>query len=273
MTKHEKVRLLLLKSCNDYSKEYTWRWLPAFPPFDEMVADKFLLGAILNFTMNHKEIWDNAKMLADDILFGPHSLWNTISVMSLNELQSIFRGDCTGEGCWRCGSRHWRASKQIYKNRQIRHYSLHPHPDVASESLWNMAHIIQDCYGGSAQKIWSGKPIIEVLSCLEKMGFEPPSNMIIVEALIATGQIEGENGSETDVSAIRVFGRVYDVDIYRINKIVFEMIGSDLARSRILDERAFGLGQYVCTPNNPKCSDCCLKEECAYAQNQSDGFR
>ena len=279
MTKNERVRKLLLENCSGYSRKYTWRWLPVLAgPADKIRANRFLLGARMDFWRDPEQAWKNTKILVEEILLDTNDLWNTIASMEQGKLHAIFRGDCMMEECRRHGCAYTRERQEALQNFPVRHSRLHPQPDEAAESVKAMARIISERYDGDARRVWRedkqgnwySLPADQVRSNLEEIGFEYSRTEAVVQALIHAGQINGENGWEADTNEIRVLGRVFaenEISTGEVFRIAHKMMAIEPPRPFILDERIFGLGQYVCELNDPKCPECCLRDECSYAQD------
>ena len=217
----------------------------------------------MDYAMLADQVWDNAEILAEDILEDPDDLWGTISAISLSEAAAIFRGrpalrfadrNCP---CRLCTTDPSRA-----------HRALHRFPKKTAEIIWTKARRIRDDYGGDARKIWNGLPTHEARQRLEDMGVWLNISRMIVGALRDTGHIEGKADLKTDANVRRVLGRVFtggSVSADKAFKIADTIIPGD---SWTIDGHLFFLGQDICMAQ-PLCSRCCLRDKCLYAQNRA----
>ena len=128
-----------------------------------------------------------------------------------------------------------------------------------------MAHVILNRYGGDPRKIWEGQETSEILQRLTDATFGPELSRMVAGALRDTGQVKGKGRRKADLNVTRVIGRVFTGskatpdETHAITDIM------EPGNSWIFDRRLFILGQYICTARDPRCSECCLKEECFYA--------
>lgn len=97
-------------------------------------ANKFFLGAILNYQIKAEKAWENAKRLSEKILGDPESLWEEITKVSLDE---------------------WNARKK--------EYSLHRYP-VGHQRVYTIGQQIVRLHQGDARNIWKGHSPNEILS-------------------------------------------------------------------------------------------------------------
>ena len=264
MTKHERVRKLLLEDCKSYSSDYSWLWLSAPGSIDSKEANKFLLGARIDYGIKADWAWESAEVLAEVVLGDPDHLWSAIVDTDLDELKAIFGGEHVGERCRRCAEGHadkWRSKSS---GMPTRHKMLHMWPNKAAEDVWEMARIIRDRYGGDARKIWDGLPVQEVLSRLEEATFGSNLSHMVVGALLDTKQIEGRGNLKADVNVMRVLGRVFTGNVIAPDEAHAIADMMEPGNTWIFDRRIFGLGQNICKKTNPSCEECCLNGECVY---------
>ena len=265
MTKHERVRKLLLEGCEE-SEDLEWPWLADNTGrVDRQNANKFLLGARIDYAIPAYRAWDNAKVLADTVLGDPDDLWSAIDNMGLDRLKAAFRGEHLGKACRRCAAGHDIVRKPTPSGAPDRHKALHMWPNRAAEYVWQMAHVIMDRYGGDPRKIWEDRETSEILQRLTDATFGPELSRMVAGALGDTGQVEGRGRLKADLNVTRVIGRVFTgskatpAETHAIADIM------ESGNSWIFDRRLFILGRYTCTSKDPHCSECCLQEECAYA--------
>lgn len=98
LTKDGRVRDILLgmRSGNE-------GWWPGLSDADgrratKIQANKFMLGAIMDYQMPADAVWENARILSEDLLGDPDDLWGTMARMPGDELAgcSAARRRCTG---------------------------------------------------------------------------------------------------------------------------------------------------------------------------------
>ena len=262
LTKYERVRKLL-EDCEIYSADYSWPWLSGLPgSVDKKGANKFLLGARMDYGIPADRAWENAEILAETVLGDPDNLWSAMVNTDLDELQAAFRGEHTGKECRRCKTE---TRQSASSGAAKRHKALHMWPNKTAEAVWKMARIIKDSYGGDARRIWDGLPPDEVLQRLEAATFGPNLSHMVAGALIDTRQIEGRGSLKADLNVTRVLGRVFTGSKTTPDEAHRIADAMEPGNSWILDRRLFGLGQYVCESRKPRCGECCLKGECVYA--------
>ena len=242
-TKIERIRQKLRemrKESDRHSVE--WPFLEMGRNVSRRQANKFMLGAILDYQIDADTAWENARRFAEDDLGDPPELWRSIA------------GQWTEEG-WNRGST-WRK------------YRLHHRFPAAHRRVRAIGVDIQALYGGDARRIWDGQSPKEVLCRLDglgKYGVGKQLSRMIVGALIDTGQIEGMGEFKADTHVMTVLGRLFDGDKATEPRAL--EIGEELApgNSWELDGVLFSHGKTICDSKSPRCSDCFLEDACAYA--------
>ena len=265
MTKYARVRKLL-EGCESHFADYSWPWLFDLPgSVDKKGANKFLLGARIDYGISADRAWKNAEILAETVLGDPDDLWSAIDGMGLDALKAAFRGEHFGKACRRCAKGHDIVRRPTPSGVSDRHKALHMWPNKTAEAVWQMARIIKDSYGGDARRIWDGLPPDEALQRLDAATFGPNLSHMVVGALIDAKQIEGRGSLKADLNVTRVLGRVFTGSKTTPDEAHRIADAMEPGNSWILDRRLFGLGQYVCESKKPRCEECCLKGECIYA--------
>ena len=265
MTKYARVRKLL-EGCESHFADYSWPWLSDLPgSVDKKGANKFLLGARIDYGISADRAWKNAEILAETVLGDPDNLWSAIADKDPDELKATFRGEHTRKECRRCEAGHAETRQSASSGAAKRHKALHMWPNKTAEVVWQMARIIKDSYGGDARRIWDGLPPDEALQRLDAATFGPNLSHMVVGALIDTRQIEGRGSLKADLNVTRVLGRVFTGSKTTPDEAHRIADAMEPGNSWILDRRLFGLGQYVCESKKPRCEECCLKGECVYA--------
>ena len=265
LTKHERVSKLLLEGCESH-EDREWPWLADNTGrIDKRNANKFLLGARIDYAIPADRAWDNAEVLVKIVLGDPDDLWSAIDGMGLDALEAAFRGEHLGKACRRCAEGHDIVRRPTPSGAPDRHKALHMWPNKTAGHVWKMAHIIMDRYGGDPRKLWEGRETGEILSRLTDATFGPELSRMVAGALSDTGQVKGKGRLKADLNVTRVIGRVFTGskttpgETHAITDIM------EPGNSWKFDGRLFILGQYTCTSKYPNCSECCLKEECVYA--------
>lgn len=224
-----RVTKLLLH--NDKSQGF-WPWLEQ-GKVTKKEANKFFLGAILDYQIPADKAWENARRLTEDIFKDPEDLWGLIVSLSLEEWMKRFSD-----------------------------YSLHRFPK-AHERVWRIGNDLVRSYNSDARNVWIGKSANEVIDCLNELKVGEQLARMIVGALIDTGQIEGVSDVKADIHVTRVLGRVFKGERFSPKEAV------DYTRKMMpenpwtLDQPLFWLGKTLCS-STPKCFECYLSKECMY---------
>ena len=208
----------------------------------EKAANKFMLGAILDYQVRAMTAWENARRFAEETLSDPENLWDKI-------LDAWTESEWNSEPVWR-------------------ECSLHRFP-VAHRRVWRIGRDIVNYYGGDARRIWQGATpptVLLRLAALGERGVGPEISRMIVGALIDTGQIEGQGRFKADVHVQRVLGRVFNGQ--RASSAMAHEIGDRMApdNSWRLDNVLYKIGREVCQKTDPRCSHCFLQMQCARFQ-------
>ena len=271
--KRERVRKLLLEDCESYSTDYGWHWLSDHPRTVSMRrANKFLLGARIDYGIKADWAWESAEILSEIVLGDPDDLWSAIASMGLDELEVVFKGKHVDEGCLRCAAGHQIRVNSASSGAVKRHKMFHMWPDRAANDVWRTMQIISNRYGGDARRIWDGQPISEILQRLEDATFGPNLSHMVVGALMDTKQIEGRGNLKADINVTRVLGRVFTGSKTTPDEAHRIADTMEPGNTWIFDRRLFGLGQNICISTNPRCEECCLNHECTYNSGRERSF-
>lgn len=201
-------------------------------------ANKFFLGAILDFQIKADKAWENAERLSEKILGDPENLWEEITKVSLDE---------------------WNARKK--------EYALHRFP-AAHQRVYTIGQQIVRIYQGDARNIWKGHPPNDVFSRLDAVGVRGQIARMIVGALMETGQIDGKKADvKADLHVRRVLGRI----LCGRKAFLTPEDATEFTRKMnpdnpwLLDQPLFGLGsRSICTAKNPQCTQCYMESLCQY---------
>ena len=213
-----------------------WKWLSDLDgaPADKKRANKFILGAILNYQMRAHLVWENARRFAEDILGDPDDLWAAILAIPAWDSEAVFRK-----------------------------YGLHRFA-VGHFRVRRIGQRIRREYSGDSREIWRNQTAGQVLERLKDLQLGAQISRMVVGALSDTGQISGVGELKADLHVRRVLGRVFAgerVSVAEAHRVANEMIPR---RSWMLDAPLYLLGKSRCRPTNPDCEGCYLRQECAY---------
>lgn len=233
--KHARVRELLLAARSGGGGIH-WKWLSELDGAwaDRKRANKFLLGAILDYQMRAALVWENARRFAEDDLGEPDDLWETILAIPAWDSEVVFR--------------RYRLHRFFAAHRRVRR--------IGEASVRN--------YSGDTREIWGGQRPTEVRKRLETMQAGSQIARMVVGALFDTEQIGGAGELKADLHVTRVLGRVFvgeKVPVSEAHRVANEMIPG---RSWMVDAPLYLLGKSRCRPTTPDCERCYLRQECAY---------
>jgi len=236
--KHKRVATLFLDSRKNEDEDF-WDWIRKGEIPDKKSANKFFLASILDYQIHAEVAWGNARRLAEEILGDPNDLWECITSNS--------------------------KSQWISKKKE---YSLHRFPK-AHERVWRIGNEIVTRYEGDARNIWTSQKISAVLDRLNEMSVGNQISRMIVGALYDTGQISGPGDVKADIHITRVLGRVLVGEILSPDKATEITREMNHENPWLLDRPLYLIGKSYCKKSNPKCSECYLKTECSFVNNES----
>ena len=145
-------------------EEDDWPWLTELDgePASKKNANKFMLGAIMNYWMKPEVSWDNTEILAEEILKDPDDLWGVLADMSDDEIKKLFTGP------------------------PALHRFLKKMPEMVLEVAINMDKM----HDGDSRNIWTDQTIGDILQRLHDVGVKKQTSALIVWALRESGQIK-----------------------------------------------------------------------------------
>ena len=257
LAEHWRVRELLLGN-REYSEgELSWPWLSNLHgrPASRKTANKFVLGAIMDYQMKGDHVWNNARILSENILGNPNDLWAAISGKSERAMEDLFRNSAS--------SGHASTPSHAAREGAAKGRSLHRYPRRTSERVRRIASYIAGMYGGDARRIWRGLPTDAILRNLHEMGAGPQTSRMIVGALIDTKQIEGKGDLKADLHVRRVLGRIFRCEEISASEALAIADKMEPGNSWLLNKYIYRLGRGVCK-KRPQCHRCCLRRECSY---------
>ena len=214
---------LIINDLRDTQHTPKWPWLPTDgSTVSKKEANKFMLGAILDYRMRSEVVWFNAKKLSEDLLGDPDDLWGAISSKSQPHIRKMFSD-----------------------------YSLHRFTERAADRVLRIAEIINNKYDGDARKIWKEQKTNVTLQHLEDIRCGSVISRMIVGALKDTKQIQGKADLKADSNVCRVLGRVFDNSEISPDRALEIADAMEPSNSWILDEALFSLGKSVCHKRQP----------------------
>lgn len=205
-------------------------------------ANKFFLGAILNFGIRADLAWENARRFAEEIVPDAERLWQFIAGVTPKSWESKFSG---------------------YKLHRFR---------WAHMRVRRIAKDILHCYAGDPRRIWEGQSPNEVANRLDALRVGPQISRMILGALMNVGKVDGQGDVKVDIHVRRVLGRVVRGKEYAPSEE-----GQVLTLTRqmspdnpwLIDEPLYTLGKTLCRPSSPQCSQCYLGTVCEFFRAQS----
>ena len=238
MDRLKAITKLLLEN-NIYEPGF-WPGLEKGKAASKKDANKFMLGAILNYQIDASMAWENAERLAEDILGNPDNLWESITAISKSEWNAKWKG-----------------------------YSLHRFPK-AHERVWRIGNEIVEKYDGDVRSIWRGQFPNVVVDRLNELRVGEQISRMIVGGLTDTEQIQGTGDVKVDRHLARVLGRVLRGEGYTLkeNPIVLQKTRQMYPENPwMLDKPLYELGKSICKAPDPICEGCYLRRYCAYYTN------
>lgn len=217
-------------------QQVRWAWLSELEGAwaDKKRANKFLLGATLDYQMRAALVWANARRFAEDVLGDPDDLWERVIAISDWDSEEAFR-----------------------------RYRLHRFP-AAHRRVRRIGFAVVRDYAGDAREIWREQGPEEVLTRLEALRLGPQISRMIVGALHDTRQISGIGQLKADLHVRRVLGRLVageSVSVTDAHRIADTMIPG---ASWKLDAPLYLLGKGRCRSRDPDCGECYLHDLCAF---------
>lgn len=181
--KNKQLYRVLITHASTVNNDYNAPWMDQ-KPLSKKNANKFILGAIIDYQIEADMAWDNAKRLTESILGDPDNLWDYI-------VQTYTKNE------W---ALKWRAFK------------VHRFP-AAHNRIWRIGNEIVNRYDGDARRIWQGKKPNTILSNLENMKFGPEISRMVIGVLLTYGEVQGKGDVKADSHVRTVLGRIFNRDL------------------------------------------------------------
>jgi endonuclease III len=234
---HKLIAAHLLKTRRQ--RKIEWRFLHRDRAVSRRDANKFLLGAILDYQIPAKLAWDNAQRLAETILHDPPLLWHRITARSLES---------------------WMSRRE--------QYGLHRFPK-AHERVYTIGRRLVGQYGGDARRLWRDRSIEATLYRLNDLGVGQQLSRMVVGALIDTKILVGRADVKVDRHVRRVLGRLVrgrGFDESELLEVIEVTRAMHPRNPWTLDQPLYQLGQGNCRENRPKCKACDARPVCAHGR-------
>jgi len=235
-------RVVLKEVANKLIKHHKpddWHWLGAGAAVSKKDANKFFLGAILDYQIPAATAWENSRRLTEDIFNNPDDIWARVTSCSKND---------------------WMSRRTKYR--------LHRFP-IAHERVWRIGNDVVRDYQGDVRNIWNNQSAEVVLKRLNTMRVGKQISQMILGALFDVGILRCGGDVKADIHVRRVLGRVTrgrEFDLAEIPQVVELTRKMHPEEPWLLDQQLYLLGKQVCFPNNPVCSRCYLSNECHWRQ-------
>ena len=234
MTKYRRVGNTLIDMTDD-TDVTTWPYLEMGSTTSKIDANKFMLGAIMDYRDDSDVVWCNVHVLAGDRLGDPPGLWGAIANKSKEEFAAIF---CSPTPIHRLG-------------REM------------SDRVWQVANDITHRYGGDARRIWARRSAGIIMDRLEGLGMGPATIRLILGAIIELDPVRGDLKPDSKVK--RVLGRVFDGNSSISDARALEIADMIIpGNSWILYGPLYDICVDNCKVAKPWCSECPLARNCSY---------
>jgi endonuclease III len=211
-------------------------WQMTGKTWSKGLANRFLLGCLLDYQIDSELAWENADRLVKEFLGDPDDVWYAITSVSEAE---------------------WQSKRD--------EYNLHRFPH-AHNRLWTIASIICDQHAGDSRRLWENKDSAGALQALWDLGAGEQISRMIVGALRDCGQITAGNSDvKGDIYVRRVLGRAvlgHVTDAETAVQVARELHHADPWQ---LDAQLWLVGKMWCHSQTPECSQCYLVRYCEYA--------
>jgi len=221
---------VLIKHASTVKSNYNAPWMDQ-KPLSKKNANKFILGAIIDYQIEANMAWDNAKRLSERILGDPDDLWEYIL------------GTYTKD--------EWALKWRVFR--------VHRFP-AAHNRIWRIGNEIVNRYNGDVRRIWHGKKPTAVLTSLEEMRFGPEISRMIVGVLLSYSEIEGKGDIKADSHVRTVLGRIINRELSTVEaRQIAQTIHPDNPWE--IDIALYDIGKTYCLSDRCYCENCPVGKE------------
>lgn len=220
-------------ACISTRSSHYWLGLSDIP-LTRKGANKFLLGAIIDYQIKADKAWERANWIAEEHFKGADDIWSLILQYSPDDWYAFCKSN-----------------------------SVHRFPK-AYERIQRIGAVIEERYLGDARNIWQGVAVSEVMNRLQQLRLGEQISNMVLGALFDTGQVHGALDVKADVHVSRVIGRVL------LGKEANPNQALSLARQVhpdnpwLLDWKLFMTGRQSCHRSSPKCTACNFNSFCTF---------
>jgi len=210
-------------------------WPGLEKPITQKGANRFLLGAIIDYQITSDRAWEISEWIAYEHFKGSTDIWKEIAKYTQEEW---------GKFC--------------------KENSVHRFP-AAYDRIYRIGNVVWTQYKGDARNIWKGQDSAVVRKRLLDMRFGEMLTNMVLGALYDVGEIEGVLDVKADTNVIRVLGRVLK------GKVISKDEAIGLARMVLpenpwrLDGALYWTGKGCCKKTDPICERCDFQGICMYA--------
>ncbi len=232
--------------------DYAWPWLDERDQLTKRDANKYFLWAIVDYQTDSDVIYPNVERFTEEVLGDPEDLWGTIAAVP--------------ESAWmRKEEGHWVWTRA--DGAEVP-YQLHRYPQ-AQRRVWRIANELVGRYGGDARRIWEGQTPGTVFSRLTEIRAGENISRMIVLALKQRGLLcEGPSDPKIDTHVRRVLGRLLVGQPLSAADALAEARQLWPEDPSALDRGLWETGMELCHASEPRCADCTLQPDCAYASRR-----
>lgn len=230
-------RMHLLKAaCISKREALTWLGLSDVP-LTQKGANKFLLGAIIDYQIKADKAWSKAEWLAEQHFNGANDIW----ILILSYTPEDWFAFCKAN-------------------------SVHRFPK-AYERIQRIGRVIEDKYLGDARSIWSGASGEEVRTRLIELRMGKQITNMVLGALFDTLLLKGPLDVKADLHVTRVLGRaLLDKEIKPLQAIQYSrQIHPE--NPWLLDSKLYHVGMAFCKKTQPLCMVCSFESICLHRES------
>lgn len=234
----EQKRIAALRDYSFQGDKGEGFWPGLEKPISQKGANRFLLGAIIDYQIPADKAWERSEWIAYKHFKGTADIWKEIAKYTKEE---------------------W--------HRFCKVNSVHRFP-AAYDRIYRIGDIVRTEFKGDARNIWKGQDSAVVRQRLIEMRFGEQLTNMVLGALYDVGEIKGVLDVKADSNVTRVLGRVLKGQVVTKDEAI------KLARlvlpenPWLLDGTLYWIGKDYCKKTNPICEECDLSEVCQYCTNE-----
>lgn len=239
-TRLQTVRTAILKAPRYSSDGWEWIGDKGLKCLTKKRANKYLFACVLDYQMDADYLWMRCREFLETELDDPDCLWDVVADFPL--------------------------SKWLKRTRD---FGLHRFKDAAHRRVWVIARRTCCEYAGDARLIWRNRTTAESAEKMEELGVGPRISRMAAGGLADTGWIKGRSDVKADVHVCRTLGRIlvgHDLEPNAAVALARKLYPRNPWR---LDGPLFVIGKDYCHATAPECSECTLRNDCAYGKRRT----